>query len=574
VDQVDSMQPHESVGLRALAEAAAAERIDRRVFFRRAAALGLSFGAAAAFLAACSSSSGSSGSTTTSGPSSQSATLAIGPIGDSGNYDPATNNWDAPYPPFPSIYEGLTTYDPARGWTAENLLAESLEKSADGKTYAFTLKQGIEFHHGFGELTASDVKYSFERCAGIQKLYPGAPKSAVSYYGGDMPGMREVKVTGKYTGQIVFDQPFTPFETITLPFATSGLILPEKAVDKYRSAWPVHPIGTGPYEVASYTPNSEMVLQRFAGYGHANAALGTSSDFDEIRMVLAPLNSLPKGEALTVGLQSGEVDFTPNLGPLDIAKLKTDSSFRTYEPAIPLTYFFLALDVQNPKLKDIRVRQAVRAALDIPEIIQANQLPLSARLNSLIAKEMGQGYWADAPEYTRDVAMAKSLLAEAGVSDLTLEIAAPEITTLGGSPNDVMQVIQSNLSDAGITVNIIETPPDNYVSKAGYGSLVWNAYNGAPDPYYQLEWFTCSQIGVWNYASWCSPKYSSLEQALGRTSDVATRDAICIQMQQLIDEAVSYVWTSSAIGYAASTSKVQAAFDGGGYFLLNYFRAV
>ena len=114
MDEVDSMQPHESVGLRALAEAAAAERIDRRVFFRRAAALGLSFGAAAAFLAACSSSSGSSGSTTTTGPSSQSATLAIGPIGDSGNYDPATNNWDAPYPPFPSIYEGLTTYDPPR----------------------------------------------------------------------------------------------------------------------------------------------------------------------------------------------------------------------------------------------------------------------------------------------------------------------------------------------------------------------------------------------------------------------------------------------------------------------------
>ena len=80
------------------------------------------------------------------------------------------------------------------------------------------------------------------------------------------------------------------------------------------------------------------------------------------------------------------------------------------------------------------MRQAVRAALDIPEIIQANQLPLSARLNSLIAKEMGQGYWADAPEYARDVAMAKSLLAAAGVSGLTLEIAAPEITDARGLP--------------------------------------------------------------------------------------------------------------------------------------------
>jgi peptide/nickel transport system substrate-binding protein len=571
VDEVEALQPHKSVGLQALAVAAMAEKIDRRVFFRRAAALGLSTATAAAFLAACGSST-SSGSP--KGTTSHSGTLAIGPIGDGGNYDPATNNWDAPYPPFPSIYEGLTTYNPTTGWTPRNLLAESLERSADGKTYSFTLKQGIQFHHGFGEMTANDVKYSFERCAGIQKLYPGAPKSAVSYYAGDMPGLTEVKVTGKYTGQIIFDEPFTPFDTITLPFATSGLIVSEKAVDQYRATWPVHPIGTGPYEVASYTPNSEMVLRRFADYGHADAGLGTPNDFEEIKLVLAPLNSLPKGEALTVALESGEVNFTPNLSPFDIARLKGNSSFITYEPPIPLTYFFLALDVQNPKLKDIRVRQAVRAALDIPEIIQANQMPPSTRLNSVIAEQMGVGYWAQAPAYNRDVDMAKSLLAAAGVSALTLEIATPEITTLGGSPNDVMQVIQSNLSDAGITVNIIETPPDAYVTQAGFASLVWNAYNGAPDPYYQLEWFTCSQIGVWNYASWCSPQYSSLETALGRTSDVATRDTIAIQMQQLIDEAVSYVWIGTAIGYSASTSNVQAVFDGGGYFLPNYFRAV
>ena len=81
-------------------------------------------------------------------------------------------------------------------------------------------------------------------------------------------------MTGKYTGVVVFKEPFTPFETITLPFATSGLILPEKAVEKYRFVWPHNPIGTGPYEVVSYTQNSEMVLRRFAEYSGANRALG------------------------------------------------------------------------------------------------------------------------------------------------------------------------------------------------------------------------------------------------------------------------------------------------------------
>jgi peptide/nickel transport system substrate-binding protein len=570
---VDSLQPHESVGLRALAQAAFEERIDRRVFFRRAAALGLSSAAAAAILAACGGSSSPSGSGS-SKRSGHGGTLVVGPTGDSENYDPATNNWDAPQPPFPSIYEGLTVYVPGRGWKPYNLLAESLERSADGRRYAFKLKEGIQFHHGFGELTAADVKYSFERCAGLEKLYPGAPKSAVSYYAGDLPGLVEVKLTGKYSGVIVFAEPFTPFETITLPFATSGLVLSEKAVDTYRAAWPQHPVGTGPYEVASYTPNSEMVLQRFADYGGADSATGAPKEFDEIRMVLAPLNALPKGEALTVPLESAEVDFTAALGSFDVARLSGNSSFRTYSTPNPLTYFFLALDVQNAKLTDVRVRQAVRYALNIPEIILANEMPLGTRLNALISKQMGQGYWAAAPEYTRDVAKAKELLDAAGVPGLTLEIAAPEITTLGGAPNNAMETIQSNLKDAGITLNIIETPPDSYVSKAGFGSLVWNAYNGAPDPYYQFEWFTCSQVGVWNYASWCSPRYSALERALGRTADVATRDAIAIEMQRLIDEAVSYVWISTAIAFSASTSNIEAVFDGAANPQLNYFRTV
>src|SRR5207302_9537011 len=137
-----------------------------------------------------------------------------------------------------------------------------------------------------------------------------------------------------------------------------------------------------PYEVASYTPNSEMMLQRFADYGGAGSALGAVNEFDEIRMVLTPLNAQPKGESLTVALESRESDFTPNLGRLDMQRLSRNNGFRTYQPPGVLNYFFLALDVQNPSLKDLRVRQAIRLAVDIPQIIQANRMPESTRLNA------------------------------------------------------------------------------------------------------------------------------------------------------------------------------------------------
>jgi peptide/nickel transport system substrate-binding protein len=567
---MDKVKPPNALGLQGLAEDVLGARMSRREFFYRATALGVSATAAAAFLDACGSSSPSS---PTASAGKKGGTLVFGPYSDGENYDPATNTADFPQAPFPSIYEGLTAYVPPTD-RVENLLAETLEKSADGKTYAFTLKQGVQFHHGFGEVTAADVKYSFERNASLLPLYPGAPKSAVSYYAGDMPGLSEVKVTGKYSGLIIFKEPFVPFETITLPWATSGYIMPQKAVEKYGSTWPRHPVGTGPYEVASYTPNSEMILQRFADYSGANTKLGARNWYDEIQMNLVPLNNTPKGEAATVALQAGQADFTPNLGADDIQRLAGNSALRTYTPAAPLNYFFLALDVQNPKLKDIRVRQAVRYALNIPEINAANRLPASTLLPSIISKEMGIGYWADAPIYVRDIAKAKALLAAAGASNLTLEIATPSIAGCPGEPNLVMQVIQSNLKDAGITVSIIETPPDSYVAKAGFGSMAWTFFGGAPDPYYQFEWFTCSQIGVWNYASWCNQQYTALEAKLGSTSGIAARDAMSIDMQRIIDDAVCLVWMSTAIGYAASKSSVMAVFDRNANPLMHYFYTV
>lgn len=540
-----------------------AARIDRREFFRKAAAVGVSGTAAAAFLAACGSSTSSGGGGGATTPAKKSGTLVYGPLGDGENYDPATNDYDYPTTPFPCIYEGLTGYVPGT-WDLKNVLAESIEKSTDGKRYAFKLREGVMFHHGFGEMTAAEVKYSLERSAGVQPLYPGAPKSDVSYYSGDLPNLDRVQVTGKYTGVIIFKEPFTPFETITLPWATSGLILPEAAVDKYRSTYPQHPVGTGPYEVASYTPNSEMILRRFADYSGANHVLGARNEFDEIRIMMTPLNAQPKGEALTVALQSGESDFTPNLGALDTDRLSNNSAFKVYLPAAPLNYYFFAMDVKNPKLADVRVRQAIRYALNIPEILEANHSPLSTRLNSLISKEMGTGYWADAPVYDQNVAMAKSLLTAAGANGISLDLATPQIGNQPGEPNEVMTVIQSNLEVVGITVNIIETPPDSYVAKAGFGQLMWQNYGGAPDPYYQFEWFTCSQIGVWNYASWCDPAYTNLENQLGVTTDPATRDSICIQMQKMIDDAASYVWMATSIAYAASASNLQAVFDSNG----------
>ena len=65
-------------------------------------------------------------------------------------------------------------------WDLVNQLAETFEPSADGLQFAFKLKEGIQFHGGYGEVTAEDVKFSYERIAGLTTppLDPESPYMA------------------------------------------------------------------------------------------------------------------------------------------------------------------------------------------------------------------------------------------------------------------------------------------------------------------------------------------------------------------------------------------------------------
>jgi peptide/nickel transport system substrate-binding protein len=552
--------------------------LDRRRFLRGASLIGASAVGIPA-LAGCSSPS----TDATFAPpfasprpaARQGGRLTVGPMGDPGNFDPTTNLFDYPQMPLSCIFEGLTAYPAGqRGWTPQNLLATSLDQSSDGRRYRFTVKEGVQFHQGFGEMTAEDVKYSFERAAGLVPLYPGAGKSAVSYYSSDFSGLIGIEVTGRYSGEMHFKEPFVPLDTITLPFASSGWITSQKAIATYGAASAQKPVGTGPYEVSHYSPNSSMTLRRFEDYHGGNRALGAHNAFSEVQIVLTPSNARTTGQALTVPLESGEVDFTDGLGQLDVELLADDAAYTAYRPEAALNYFFLAMDVKHPALQDLRVREAVRYAIDVDEINLANRVTTRERLRMPVPRELEVGYWAGAPAYPRDLTRATELLKEAGAEDLSLTIATPNLSLTAGDPNAVMQVVQANLKDVGIHVSVVEVAPDSFVSQPGAGALLWGNYAGAPDPYYQLEWFTCDQIGVWNYASWCDRTYTHLLGTLGSTTDPADRHDVAVQMQKQMDDAASYVFTSSAVNYALSASDIHAVFDGNGNPQPHYFYRV
>src|SRR5699024_9293027 len=112
--------------------------------------------------------------------------------------------------------------------------AEEFEMNDEGTEIEFKLREGIQFHHGYGEMTAEDVKFSFERIIDPDEN---------SQYASDWETLEEVEVTGKYTGKIILSEPFAPLLASTIPW-TPGSILSKEAYEDRGERFALDPVGS------------------------------------------------------------------------------------------------------------------------------------------------------------------------------------------------------------------------------------------------------------------------------------------------------------------------------------------
>ena len=196
----------------------------------------------------------------------QAETLRIAVPSDPGYLDPAY--WGSTVDQFliDNLYPRLAKPVPGDQWAVELDAAKSVDLS-DPTKITFELKPGIMWTGGYGELTADDVKYSFER-----HLDP-ALESGV---GAEFSSLKEVEVTGKYSGIIRLKEPSSTLWASTLVF-TSGAIISKAAADQAGGYFEATPIATtGPYKLKSFEPGQKIVLDRNPDWS------GETGDFDEI----------------------------------------------------------------------------------------------------------------------------------------------------------------------------------------------------------------------------------------------------------------------------------------------------
>lgn len=442
------------------------------------------------------------------------------------------------------IYSKLTRYKPGSEWGWELEAAEKIEQ-VDPTHIRFRLKKGIKFTGGYGEMTARDVKFSFERL--FKHNSPNKP---------DWGPLDHVELEDDYTGVIVFKTPYAPVWLVPLPY-TAGQIVCEDAVMKATKDGGDFgmkpPAFSGPYVLADWKPNQYLLLTRNPEWS------GPKPGFDEIRIV--PIQDIKTAER---AYQAGDIDFT-NISPDSLGKLKSTRSPDTKVEEKPaLRYTWLGMNVDHPKLKDINVRKAIQWAINVPQILDAAYSgQVAVATGTIPSGIVGHREKALIPP-EGDLAKAKEFLDKAGVSDLTLTIDCLNDSTY----LTIAQTVQAQLSQIGITIEVNGQDSGSFWSIGAESAgerwkdmqLIVNQFSSLPDPHYATSWFVKDQVGVWNWERFRSDRFDELSAKAVTISDPNERAKLYQEMQDLMEDSGAYRFlTHGANPIMYRTTQIEAA---------------
>ena len=431
------------------------------------------------------------------------------------------------------IFNGLVRRKSADDWSWELDAAESIAQ-VDEKTIQFTLKPGIMFSGGHGEMTADDVKFSYERIADPANESP---------YKDDWAVLDNVEVTGTHTGVIHLKEPFAPLWSSTLPTA-SGQIMSRKAVEaaggKFETQVPAY---SGPYYIKDWSPKQRTVLARNPDWTGAEPA------FDEIHIL--PIEDEKTAE---LGFEAGDLDFTW-VSVSSIPRYLTEApKGGTVARKPSLAYVWMGMNVEAPPFDDLRVRRAIQHAVNVPEVVDAAYLGAAEPSTGIIAP--GLPGHREKTLYGHDLDKARALLKEAGLEagfECTLDILNKTERV------NAAQAVQAQLAEVGIRVTIQQHDSGTFWTLGDQSAgetwktlqLIIGRFSMQPDPSWATAWFIPDQIGVWNWERWNSPEFGELHKQGLVELDEGKRDEMYKRMQDLMEEGGAYVFlTHESVGIA------------------------
>ena len=406
--------------------------LSRRGFLGGAAALGLTAVGGSA-LAACGD-SGTDKQTLGTPRRGGRLTVATGGAKGSDTLDPMLLN------SVPVSFMARVLYDQLADYSNEMQyhlhMAELIEPNARNDEWTIRLKDGIEFHNG-KTLDAEDVLFTFKRTFSL----PGAVT-----VGKFKPfvDVNAIKKLDKRTLRLKLKRPAATFPTT--------LASPFKIVPVDFD--PRNPVGTGPFKYKSFTPNRQWVCERFANYWNAEGAsqpsdtaapsgLGPKPYLDEL-----VVNVINDDSARMDALVTGQVEAINLLQYAQIPTIEQNRQLALMESRTG-AWTGIYMNMKEPPFNDVRVRQALRLAIDREQALTAC---LSG--HGEIAHDLPEPFAPGYPktlQRKRDVAKAKQLLKEAGQEGVTVELVTGPVA-IEAVP--MCTVLAKNAEEIGMKINV------------------------------------------------------------------------------------------------------------------------
>ena len=392
-------------------------------------------------------------------------------------------------------------------------LAASWTESPDGRTYEFTLRQGLRFHNG-DPCTAEDVRYSFMR-------YKGAGAKELQ------AKVQQVEVVNPLTVRFHLREPWPDFMSFYGTTATAaGLVVPKKYLEQVgEEGFQKAPVGLGPYKFVSYTPGGDLVLEAYAGYWRK---------VPNIKRLI--IKGVPEDTARLALLKTGEADIAFALEGQIAEAVQRDLNF-TLVYTLHASSFWLEFPEQwdtKSVWADRRVRLAVNYALDRQAINEAACLGFCPPAGVIVPRVMEYALPADPIPY--NLQKAKQLLAEAGYAngfDAGEFTPSPPFFTAGEAVANALQAI-------GIRVRMRTMDRAAFLAawrEKKLRGIVMTAVGTAGNAASRVATFMCSQ-GSLAYGGYPDMDTLCQQQAVERNR--TQREALLHRIQQLTIDRVMF----------------------------------
>ncbi|RMB82658.1 ABC transporter substrate-binding protein [Streptomyces shenzhenensis] len=395
------------------------------------------------------------------------------------------------------------------------LLAKSYKVADDGRSWTFTLRDGVTFSDG-SALDSADVVYTLERHLEHGGALPlSAPITAVT-------------ASDARTVVVRLSRPYAPLLADLATFA--NVILPKDLDGRTEKEFFNNPVGTGPFTLSSWDRTTgEITLAANKTYWQGEPAV------DKVEFTV-----VDDDNQLLQQLQAGQVDVIDSVPAANVAQLRAN-------PDVKVTVSdswqqgLLAFNTADGAFKDVHLRRAVAAALDRKAIAKATTydtaapattfLPSSIRFSAQDTKILGY-----------DPATARAELAKSQHSGgLSTTLIVENSAT---SQTQQAQVVQAALAKIGVKVKIETLDSTTFWTRFGkrdYDLAVTWAISDTGDPSNLVNWQLLPDAADSYHTGYHNSEVTKLAAQGVAATDDTKRAEIYAQIQQIAADDVPTV---------------------------------